>query len=149
MRKNELSLQLGLSLVFFLLATQATAALQMQKSLSCTGTITAVNLGVYQDPACTMPILRVDWGTVEPASTNNQIIYVKNTGNTQETLSMSTENWTPTEASQYLILSWNASGIVLQPSTMIAAESSLLVAVNTVTLESFTFTGTITGTQTR
>jgi hypothetical protein len=147
MRKNELSLQLGLLLVFFLLATQATAALQMQKSLSCTGAITAINLGVYQDPACTIPILRLDWGSVQPASTNNQTIYIKNTGNTPETLSLTVEDWAPPEVSNYLTLSWNASAFTLQSNTRVAAALFLEVVACTGTLQNFIFTITIIGTQ--
>jgi hypothetical protein len=148
MQKNELSLSVGICLVFFIFFAQTMAAVNFQKNLSCTGAITVINLGVFSDAACAFPILRVDWGNVLPGSINPQIIYVLNTGNIPMVLSMTYGDWSPPEAAQVISLLWNASGIVLQPRENVAARLNLQVSPNTGLLQNFTFTMTITGTQT-
>lgn len=117
-------------------------------SFQGTAAITAINLGAYSDPACTNPLTRLDWGNVTPGSVNPQTIYLKNTGNIPETLSLACADWAPPEAMQYLSVSWNATAITLQPTNVIGATLDLTVAQSTGSLQNFTFTITITGTQT-
>jgi hypothetical protein len=149
MKKLELNFFVAITLMELLLYSQAIAALNTQRSLSCAGSITALNLNVFLDPACTFPITNINWGNVTPGSTNPTTIYIKNTGNVPETLNLTYGNWTPTEAPDYLTLNWNITGtLTLPPSSAIAVALSLAVASRTIAFQNFTFTITITGTQT-
>ena len=147
MQRNELSLIAGILLVFCLLNVQVFAALNLQKMFSCTGVITAINLGVFSDEACAFPLARVDWGNVTPGMVYPTLFFVKNTGNVPEILSFSYDDWTPPEAVNAFWLSWNATDVILQPQASIAASLVLSVAWDTGTLQNFTCTVTITGTQ--
>ena len=62
------------------------------------GTIDTINVGVYSDSACTQTATALNVGTLNPGGTATQTIYIKNAGNTAETLTMTTNNWTPTNA---------------------------------------------------
>ena len=76
-----------------------------------------------------------------------QTIYIKNTGNVPETLTMTTNNWTPTGADTYLTLTWNRQTTILNAGASIQATLTLTAAANTGTLTTFSCDVTLTGTQ--
>jgi len=69
-----------------------------------------IEIDVYGDSACTQVISSVGWGMIEAGSSKTKVIYVKNNGDDGVSLSLLTENWTPTGASNYLQLSWDYNG---------------------------------------
>ncbi len=95
------------------LTVTTAAVLSANQTVPLSGTINAVNLGVYTDNACTIPATALNVGNINPGSTATQTVYVKNTGNIAETLTMTTNNLTPTTASSYLTLTWNRQNTVL------------------------------------
>jgi hypothetical protein len=134
-----------------LLATGLTlttaAVLSGSQNVDLDGTITAVNVQIYSDAACTQPISTIHVGALNPGSTFTKSIYVKNNGNIPVTLTMTTNNWNPTSASSYLTLSWNRQNYVLNQGLSREAILTLTVASDTGELENFSFSATITGTQ--
>lgn len=130
----------------FLTATTA-AVLSTNQTVPLNGTINAVNLGVYSDSACTQTVTALNVGTLSPGVTATQTIYIKNTGNVAETLTMTTNNWNPTSASSYLTLTWNRQNNVLAAGNSIQATLTLTAAANTGSLTTFSCDVTITGTQ--
>ena len=123
------------------------AALSASQDLNMNGTITAVNVEVYSDAACTQPCSNIDVGALNPGDTFTQSVYVKNTGTVPVTLSLTTGNWNPAGANNYLTLSWDRENYVLNEGLSREAELTLTAASNTGSLTSFSFTATITGTQ--
>src|SRR5665811_391198 len=89
------------------------AILTNSQTVPLTGTINAVNLGVYSDSACTQTATTLTAGTLNPGATTTQTIYIKNTGNIAETLTMTTGNWVPSGAGSSLTLTWNKQNTVL------------------------------------
>jgi len=110
-------------------------------------TINVVNLGVYSDSACTQTATALNVGTLSPGSTATQTVYIKNTGNIPETLTMTTHNWNPTNANTYLTLTWNQQNTVLNAGATIQATLTLTAAANTGSLTTFSCDATLTGTQ--
>jgi hypothetical protein len=123
------------------------AAISVSQNIDLEGTITAVNVEVYSDAACTQPISTIHIGTLNPGSTFTKAIYLKNTGTVPVRLIMTTNNWNPTSASNYLTLSWNRQNYVLNEGSTREATLTLTVASDTNDLETFSFSATITGTQ--
>jgi hypothetical protein len=111
------------------------------------GTINTINLGVYSDSDCTQAVTALNVGTLNPGGTATQTIYIKNIGNVAETLTMTTNNWTPTIAPTYLTLTWNRQNTVLNAEASIQATLTLTVATNTGSLTTFSCDVTLTGTQ--
>jgi hypothetical protein len=110
--------------------------------------VTAVNLDLYSDVGCTQSLTSIAWGNVAPSSTNPRTIYIKNTGNVPETLTMATSAWNPSNATLVLACSWNlGSNTVLNASASIPAILTLTVGSNPGSLTNFSFNITITGTQ--
>jgi len=123
----------------FTLALAAYAILQSSVRINNQGTVKALGVGVYWDSNCTNPVSLINWGTVEPGSTNNVTVYVRNEGNTAANISMTTENWNPTNAPNYLTLNWNYNGQQLNPSEAVQITLSLIVSSNVQGIENFSF----------
>jgi len=110
--------------------------------------VTAVGVDLYSDPGCTQNLTSIAWGNIAPGSTNTRTIYIKNSGNVPETLTMATSAWSPSTATSVLTFSWNlGSSTVLNASASIPAILTLAVAANPGSLTNFSFNITITGTQ--
>ena len=84
--------------------TLVTAGIIATQTISSDGTVTTIDVDVYSDSACSQNCTSISWGTLHPGDSINRTVYVKNTGTRPITLSMTTENWTPTNANNYLTL---------------------------------------------
>jgi len=104
-----------------------------------TGNIKTVNLEIYQDAECTIPLTKIDWGTVEPSKTYQYTAYVINKGNTNLTLIMITENWNPINAKDSINLTWDKENAILQPNNPMLVVFTLEIAseINKITEFSF------------
>ncbi|MEM3566218.1 MAG: hypothetical protein QXK18_05035 [Candidatus Bathyarchaeia archaeon] len=87
-----------------------------------------IGLGVYSDQACTTPLTSISWGEVSPGQSYPRTIYLKNLGNIRVKLTMTTGNWTPSLASNYLTLTWNCENADLDAGTSIGATLTLMVS---------------------
>jgi hypothetical protein len=103
------------------------------------GTVKAVGVGVFWDSNCTNPVSFIDWGMVEPGSMNNVTVYVRNEGNVAANISLATENWNPSSASDYLALSWNYDGRQLNLQEVVPITLNLTVSSSVHGIESFSF----------
>jgi hypothetical protein len=111
------------------------------------GNIKTVDFRVYWDRGCTNLTSTLNWGTMEPNTTKNFTVYVKNTGTIPERLSMRTSNWNPTTAQKYVTLTWNREDTILDPASNITATFTLRVLSNVTNLVDFRFDITLTGAQ--
>ena len=140
----------ALTITALALTLAAAALLSTNQTVPLNGTVStvyAINIGVYSDSACTQPVTALSVGTISPGGTATQTVYIKNTGNIQETLTMTTSNWTPSSASSALTLTWNRQNTSLSVGTSIQATLTLTAAANTGSLTTFGCDVTFTGTQ--
>lgn len=105
-----------------------------------------VSLGVYSDSACTQNLTSIDWGTLSPGGSVTRTIYVKNTGNTQITLSMTPANWNPASANGPITLTWNREGTTLSAGQSTSATLTLSVSSSISGITSFSVNIVISGT---
>ncbi len=138
---------IALTIVGILLTVTTAALLSTNQTVPLNGTINAVNLGVYSDSQCTQPATALNVGTLNPGGTATQTVYIKNTGNIPETLTITTNNWTPSGAGSSLTLTWNRQSTVLNAGSSIQAILTLTAASNTGSLTTFSCSVTLTGTQ--
>ena len=138
---------IALTITALALTLTTAAILSANQTVPLNGTINAVNLGVYSDSDCTQTATALTVGTLNPGATATQTVYIKNTGNVAETLTMTTNNWTPTSASTSLTLTWNRANTVLAAGESIQATLTLTAAANTGSLTTFSCDITFTGTQ--
>jgi len=98
------------------------------------GTIKTIDVEVYSDPNGENKIdtlswdeLRIEapsWDQVE-TSPQEVTVYVKSISNLKVTLTMSTTDWSPPEIEDYLTLTWDYNGAVLQPGEIIPITLTL------------------------
>ena len=129
------------------LMVSALGALVATRTVSNSGSVTAVGVGLYSDSACTTALSAISWGTLNPGDVKTYTIYVKNTGTVPVTLNMTVGNWNPTSASSYITLTWNQEKYVLPAGQVVTAVLTLSVSSSVSGVTSFSFNITITATQ--
>jgi len=130
-----------------ILTLTSTGLLSVNLLLPASGDVTAINVGVYSNSACTNELTSVDWGTVSPGNSEEMTIYLKNTGNAQITLSVTTNNWAPASADGPITFSWNRENAKLNPDQVISATLTLSISEGIVGISHFSFGIVITGTE--
>ena len=121
-------------------------ALVSRLTISNTGRMKTIGVGVYLDSACTDVVSTIDWETVEPGSSKNVTVYIRNEGNSVSTLSINATNWNPPSASNYMSLSWDYGGQQLSPNQVIQVTLTLTISSAIQDISSFTFDITISST---
>ena len=118
-------------LCFLLLATCVFAAVTFSKTVSSTGSVTAIgNIAVFSDSTGQTSLNTITWGEVAPGSSITVSIYVKNTGNVPMTLAIATANWVPATYGQYLTISWNYQGQAVQAGNLQKIDVTLASVAN-------------------
>ena len=133
------------STAIFLTVTTA-GLLSINQSVSSSGVISSVNLGVYQEWGCTNNLTSVAWGTLSPGDTATRTIYVKNIGTAPITLTMTTTDWNPTNANGPITLTWDRENTILDAGSVIAATLTLSVSPSISGITTFNMDVVITGT---
>jgi len=139
MAVQRIALAAFLAIVFVCVAAAVLGALVARRIISNVGKVKAVGVGVYSDSNCTIPISCIDWGFMEPGSSKQFTVYVKNEGNVPIKLSMEVDNWNPPSASNHLTLSWNRQDQVLGSGDSISADLTLSVSPDISGITSFSF----------
>jgi hypothetical protein len=144
--KNRLFLVTVLA-VAVLVSTAAFAvveAVSNGKEVSNHGKSEEVDLRLYWDNSCTNATSAVDWGLLSPGATSNVTVYVRNEGSSAAKLNLTTQNWNPTNASEYITLSWNREGQVFEPQSVAIATLTLSVSANISGIKNFNFDTIVT-----
>jgi hypothetical protein len=140
--QHEKSLKLAsavILLIILCLLAGMTLAQTFNLSIRSYGTLKLVGVSVYWDKACTNQVTSIPWGNITRGAQVNNILYVKNVGNTAGTLSMSYGNFTPTIAASYMALTWNCSSYVLPSNSVTCAKLILTVQPNITGVTDFSF----------
>jgi len=125
--------------------TLVTAGIIATQTIPSSGTVTTVNVSVYSDSGYTQNCTSISWGSLYPGNSTIKTIYVKNTGTIPITLTMTTDSWVPTDADDYLTLTWNKESTNLGVGESVSANLTLTAASTTGDLSDFSFNIVITG----
>ena len=147
MRKISTGAIIAIAATGLFLTLLTTGLLMSSQTVPSTGTVTAVNVGVYSDSGCTLNLTSISWGTLSPGNVTTRTIYVKNSGTVPMTLSMRTESWVPTNANSSITLTWNRANYRLNAGQSIDAILTLNVSSTTSGITNFSFNTVITGTE--
>ena len=120
------------------LAIYAYGFYTVERRITAAGKIKALGVGIYWDSNCTEEVTSINWGTVEPNSTTNETVYMRNEGNVDATLYLSTENWDPPGVETFITLGWNYTDSLLAPDEVIVVDFILEIA-NITGITSFSF----------
>jgi hypothetical protein len=131
--------------VSMVMATYVAALLTSETRVPSVGTVKTMGVEAFWDINCTSRVSEIDWGVVEPGNHVNTTLYLRNEGNAPITLYLDTENWSPSDASNYITISWNYAGQTVDPWAVVKANLTLMVSSNVTGITNFTFTIVITG----
>lgn len=146
MRKISTGAIIAIAMVGLVLAVTTMGLLSVNQTVPSTGTITSVNVGVYSDSPCTVPLTSIDWGAIYPGNSVTRTIYVKNTGNALITLSMTKNSWSPPGADGPITITWDKETSTLAVGASTAAILTLTVSSSISGITSFSVNVVITGT---
>jgi hypothetical protein len=144
LRRKQFGLMLGVVIVL-VGSISVSGLLNVQRTISSTGSIKSINVEVYWDSECTQVINEVDWGQVMPGEDIIKTVYVKNSGNSPMTLSLSYSAWSPVEAGNYLSLAWNREGSVVNAGSVRSAVLTLSVDYSIFGISDYSFNILIQG----
>lgn len=144
-RKKAIVVALVTALAVLLLAG-AFALLTSTKTIHSSGRIKSVNVGVYSDPDCTQTLSAIAYGDLDPTTSNVTTVYIKNNGNQAMNLTMTTSNWSPSNATDYMGLTWDQEYTLLASGANCTASLTLSVTSAPQGTD-FSFDITITGTE--
>ena len=136
-----------LSLIFTMFYPAMSAAQNRppKKPIPGHGVVKATGLGVYWDEACTRGVSSIDWGMLDPGSKVNQTVYIRNQGDASVTLAMGTQNWTPSNSSAHISVTWDYTGRTLAVGDVVAATFTLSVSETVQQVRDFSFETVIAG----
>ncbi len=112
---------------------------QTSSTISSVGTFKAVGIGVYWDENLTRSVNALDWGYLTPGSQKSFTVYISNEGALPVTLNISTSNWRPTTASNYMTLTWNYNGQTLTADKTIPVKITLTISADITGISTFNF----------
>jgi hypothetical protein len=114
------------------------------KSVVKADSVIGIGVGIYWNKDCTNTTRSLNWGFIDPNSNNNLTIYVRNEGNSAASLRLSASNWTPSNASNFLTLSWDYSGQILKSNEVIPIKLTLTVSPTIMDITDFSLETIIT-----
>lgn len=136
---NQMSKGLILAAIVLASMTVAYSITTGYVSLHSTGTVKGIGVGVYTNSSCTQRVTSLDWGMAENGTVKTTTVYIRNEGNTPVTLSLQTANWSPSNASTYISLTWNYSGSAIGVNNGVVVVLSLSIASNIQGIPAFNF----------
>ena len=101
--------------------------------------VEANGVGVYWDSDCSNRASSIDWGTLNPGSVKNVSVYIRNEEEEPMHLTLSTTNWNPPEASEFLNLGWDYTGWRMNAGETLQITLSLSVSRYIKGISSFSF----------
>jgi hypothetical protein len=104
--------------------------MQYSMQISNTATLKLVDIGVFTNANLTTPVTSINWGMLQPGQVENYSAYLLSESNVPITLSMCTANWNPSNASNYLTLTWNYKAQTIQPHASLPITFTLAVNVS-------------------
>jgi archaellum component FlaG (FlaF/FlaG flagellin family) len=130
-----------------ILTVTTAGLLSVNQTVPSSGIVTTVNVGVYQEYACTNNLTSIDWGTLSPGGSATRTIYVKNIGTQPITITMTKVNWNPASANGPITLSWSPNDTTLNAGQVATATLTLDVSASVSGITDFSFDIVITGTE--
>jgi hypothetical protein len=164
---------IAMIVVGIILTSATTALLTINRTIPTSGTVTptptpttstvipppptptpsqgTVEIGVYSDAAFTSEYTSengITWTAVSPGGSTTQTVYIRNEGSQTVTLQMATSNWSPSNADDYITVTWNREGQTLTAGQSINATLTLSVSSSISGITSYDVNIIITGTET-
>ena len=128
-----------LALVVSSLILLASMLLVTTNTITNVSAVEASGVGVYWDSDCTDRVFSIDWGNLTPGSLKSIVVYIRNEVGESIYLIMSTMNWTPPGASDYITLRWDYGGQRMNAGETLQITMTLSVSRHIEGISGFSF----------
>lgn len=150
LKRNESAVvAAALALVLYTLTlsmiSQVASFPQSNRTISNAGEVQVVGVGIYWDQDCTTEVSSINWGAIEPGSSKNVAVYIRNEGTSVANLTMYTSNWNPSNASDYISLSWDYQGQDIDVNEVLEVTFTLAISDQIQGITSFSFDIVVVG----
>jgi hypothetical protein len=110
---------------------------------NASGKVESVGVAVYWDQNLTRRCDFVEWGEIETGASKSVAIFVRNENQVPVTLELSTVNWRPADAANYLTLTWSYDGTPIGAGSSVKLTLTLDAADRILGISSFSFTAVV------
>ena len=111
----------------------------IERHVDSTGSVETINVGVYWDGECSSNVSFIDWGEIGPGSVKDVSLFIRNEGTIAERLFLSTDYWSPSNASEFMTLTWDYNGQTIDPFEIVLVTLTLQVSSEVAEISSFSF----------
>lgn len=115
------------------------AALQWNYKITASVNIKSLGVTVYSDAACTLPLLTIDWGMMEPGESKSHSAYIKNESNVPVNMTMYVDNWNPINATDFMALTWSYDGRQIPVDSSLPVDFTLSIDASISGIRNFSF----------
>jgi len=131
---------IGVIIVIVLFASQTILGqFSSLRLIGSTGKVTFRGVGVYWDANCSSRVDSLDWESVAPGSNVTKTVFIRNEGNEESDLFLNTTNWSPSNAADYITLTWDYNDYTLYPGQTREVMLTLSIALITEGIKDFNF----------
>jgi len=108
-------------------------------SIESRGSVKKIDVGVYWNENRSSTVSFIEWGDIEPESAKNVSLFIRNEGTVAAGLFLSTDNWNPSNASEFMTLTWDYNGQTLDLFEIVPITLTLHVSTSISGIKSFSF----------
>lgn len=121
--------------------------LNLPKLIKKSSAVETLNVGVYWDSGCTQEVTSIDWGQLSPGSKTEVDIFVRNEVNQPLFIAIATQDWNPTQTTDYITLSGNYDRRAIDPEETVLIPLTLKISEDIIEITDFSFNIHIIGTE--
>jgi hypothetical protein len=122
--------RLVLSCLIVLLIVTLVVAIRREIYLQNTSRIITLNLYIWEDKNCSIPLNEINWGNVSNGENKTYVAYITTEGNTEAILHCWIDSWKPEGIEKYINLTWNAENKTIYPYTPVEVIFKLSIDIN-------------------
>ena len=101
--------------------------------------LTGVNHSIFYAPGLKTDRDSLDWGILNPGSFRTRTVKITNNFYTPITLEVFISKWTPGNASDFILVTWNYNGSIIKPRESYNLILALSVSLQIQNITDFTF----------
>lgn len=131
LNRSKKTLFLILIVALASVALTTTISIMLSKTSNFTlpslGTVKTIGVEVYGDQNLENKTETINWDEVWVGSSKNVTVYIRSISNYQIILNLNATDWNPTDVSDYMNLSWDYNGTLLNPGETIPVMLTLSI----------------------
>lgn len=131
LNRSKKTLFLILIVALSSVALTTTISIMLSKTSNFTlpslGTVKTIGVEVYWDQNLENKTETINWDEVWVGSSKNVTVYIRSISNYQIILNLHATDWNPTDVSDYMNLSWDYNGTLLNPSETIQVTLTMSI----------------------